>query len=311
MPSAGEMLRDERLKQRRDLSEIAASTRISTRYLFAIEADDVKQLPGEFFYKAFLRQYAKALDLDSATTDIILASAVPVEEPDPLPVLNQVYDNAQTGRSARWAPPTGVAIGVLAVVLAGGAGLYAVWQKFQARDAAVEVEPAAQVRPVIAPVEPVSESVPSRAEPLLPPSSPSTDTTAAPIAAGSAPTPSAATQPSVVLPDTSGMTVDLAALEPTWVQLSSAGKTVYIGTLSPSEPRQFALANDAKLLTGNAGGLDVRMNGKPLGAIGPRGQIRTVVFTAGNFQILQTRPRGVETFSGASGVSERPIAVDR
>jgi hypothetical protein len=37
---------------------------------------------------------------------------------------------------------------------------------------------------------------------------------------------------------------------------------------------------------GNAGGLDVRWNGKAIGPIGPRGQVRVVLFTPENFQIL-------------------------
>jgi hypothetical protein len=41
---------------------------------------------------------------------------------------------------------------------------------------------------------------------------------------------------------------------------------------------------------GNAGGLEVRWNGKPIGPIGPRGQVRVVLFTPENFQILEPGP---------------------
>ena len=37
---------------------------------------------------------------------------------------------------------------------------------------------------------------------------------------------------------------------------------------------------------GNAGGIDVLWNGKPIGPIGPRGQARTIQFTPENFRIL-------------------------
>lgn len=46
MPSAGELLRNERVKRNRSLSEIAEVTCISKRYLEAIEVDRVQDLPG-------------------------------------------------------------------------------------------------------------------------------------------------------------------------------------------------------------------------------------------------------------------------
>ncbi|MBC7924387.1 MAG: helix-turn-helix domain-containing protein [Bryobacteraceae bacterium] len=131
MQSAGQLLQSERLKRNKSLADIASETRISSRYLDAIERDDTSQLPGDFFYKAFLRQYASTLELDRATTDRIVASAVPTEEVDPVPAFNEAYANASTGASSRWTPPTSVAIALLVMVLAGGSGLYAWWQKAQ------------------------------------------------------------------------------------------------------------------------------------------------------------------------------------
>ncbi len=45
-----------------------------------------------------------------------------------------------------------------------------------------------------------------------------------------------------------------------------------------------------RLLIGNAGGLDVSLNGKPIGPIGPRGQVRIVELTPNGFQIVQRKP---------------------
>ncbi len=61
MDSVGTRLRSERDKQKRTLSEIAESTCISSRYLQAIEEDDLTSLPGNFFYKSFVKQYCAAL----------------------------------------------------------------------------------------------------------------------------------------------------------------------------------------------------------------------------------------------------------
>ena len=67
-------------------------------------------------------------------------------------------------------------------------------------------------------------------------------------------------------PETGRISVDLAATEKTWVSLSSAGRTVFAGVLDASQTKNFALDEDAKLLTGNAAGLDVRMNGRAVGS---------------------------------------------
>ena len=46
------------------LREISEQTRISTRYLEAIEADDYKRLPGGIFNKSFIKAYAKHIGYD-------------------------------------------------------------------------------------------------------------------------------------------------------------------------------------------------------------------------------------------------------
>src|SRR5687768_13627325 len=88
MPSAGEILRYEREKRSRTLSDIASETCISTRYLQAIEADDTKILPGDFFHRSFIRQYADCLKLDPGTTKRILDAVGPAPDIDPIPVFS-------------------------------------------------------------------------------------------------------------------------------------------------------------------------------------------------------------------------------
>jgi Helix-turn-helix domain len=53
-----EVLQRARLDQGIDLATVAARTKINAKYLQAIEADDRKSLPGGFFYKSFVHQYA-------------------------------------------------------------------------------------------------------------------------------------------------------------------------------------------------------------------------------------------------------------
>ena len=48
------------------LDEIAAGTKISLRFLRAIEAEEFNQLPGGIFNTSYLRQYAAAIGYDEA-----------------------------------------------------------------------------------------------------------------------------------------------------------------------------------------------------------------------------------------------------
>ena len=46
------------------LEQVAAKTKISMRFLRAIESEDFSQLPGGIFNTNYLRQYAQAIGLD-------------------------------------------------------------------------------------------------------------------------------------------------------------------------------------------------------------------------------------------------------
>src|SRR5690348_596134 len=92
MPSAGELLRQERLKRNRSIADLARETRISVRYLEALEANQVGVFPGDFFYRSFLKQYTEALRLDPEITTQVISSAEPVTEHDPIPAMNAAYE---------------------------------------------------------------------------------------------------------------------------------------------------------------------------------------------------------------------------
>ena len=62
--SIGEKLRLAREARGIALREISEQTRISIRYLEAIEGDDYKRLPGGIFNRSFIRAYAKFVGVD-------------------------------------------------------------------------------------------------------------------------------------------------------------------------------------------------------------------------------------------------------
>jgi cytoskeleton protein RodZ len=275
MPSAGELIRIERVKRNRILSEIATETCICTRYLEAIEADNPKILPGHFFHRSFIRQYAAALRLEESLTQRILDAVEPVPEMDPMPALSLPLQIAHVEMQQKPLArvPTRVAAALLVVVLAGCSGLYALWHRAEEKADLMQVAQAA------------SSDTPDVTTPLIPamPSPATAPGNAAPQSTSGEPQhPTIAAAES----DPGKISVDLSATEKTWVSLSSAGHMIFSGVLDPSQTKNFALGESARLLTGNAAGLDVRMNGRPLGPLGSRGQVRVVVFNQDNYQIL-------------------------
>lgn len=117
-------------------------------------------------------------------------------------------------------------------------------------------------------------------EAASPPGSPSAGIAALPGASGEAPSgpPTAAAGPP--------MRIDLEAREMTWVSLLDGdGNKVIFRTLEAGETRTAELPM-ATLRTGNAGALIVRLNGQPIGSLGPRGGIREVEFKNGHYRLL-------------------------
>jgi hypothetical protein len=84
--------------------------------------------------------------------------------------------------------------------------------------------------------------------------------------------------------------VVLSATEDTWVRVTSDGSHVFSGTLTPEETRTVEGTENIRLRVGNAGGLSVTLNGKPVGPIGPRGQIRELELTPGGADIRLPTP---------------------
>jgi cytoskeleton protein RodZ len=65
MPEIGQTLREARMRQRIDMTEVESATKIRAKYLRALENEEWDLLPGSTFVKTFLRTYAEYLGLDS------------------------------------------------------------------------------------------------------------------------------------------------------------------------------------------------------------------------------------------------------
>jgi hypothetical protein len=102
------------------------------------------------------------------------------------------------------------------------------------------------------------------------------------VAAG----PAVARQDEPAVPAGSRVELALTATEDTWLSVSSDGTPVFSGLLEANQTKTIEGKEFAKLRVGNAAGLEVRLNGKPLGPLGAQGQVRDLVVTPDRFQFV-------------------------
>ena len=80
----------------------------------------------------------------------------------------------------------------------------------------------------------------------------------------------------------------MTATEETWLSISSDGTPVFSGLLEANQTKTIEGKEVAELRVGNAAGLEVRLNGKPLGPLGAQGQVRDLVVTPDKFRFVSS-----------------------
>ena len=303
MTSVGETLRAERLKRNLALDQISRELKISPRFLDAIESSDFDKLPGGVFTKSFVRQYARLLGLDEEE----LAGEVQ-RVLEPVPAIQQhaaLKPSAEAAfhvpkmeewesvgeRRIRWSGSLSAAA-FLVVVLLICSGVYTWLQRPRnttAETAAVQPAPQrqtpAQQPPAQVASQPSAPQTASAAEPQ--PASPAVSPVQATIPAADTTTKVAGTEGG------GAVRVELTAAEPVWISVRADGKYAFSGTLEANQSRTVEAADSIVLRLGNAGGVNITFNGKPIGAVGPKGQVRNIQFTSGGFQIVPAKPPAV------------------
>ena len=297
MQTLGQRLREERVKRGLSIEELAEQTRINPQYFKAIEEDNREALPGGFFYRSFLRQYARLLELpdsvynDEITHSLEVEQSVAAKQMESLkqrhidvpPLPAQGVDRA--GETRRWV----IRLGVLVIVVGLSTGMYQLWLQWRTQDA----NPQSSTAPLAPPVQ-----MPESKQPAAPPVSQPEPAPAAPTGTPQDATQSAppqAAEPAPVTAPEGAVRLVLTATDTVWLDVIVDGKREFMGMLQAGESRSFGGATAIRLRTGNAGGVQIGWNGKALEPVGPKGQVRTVVFSPGGFEIIQPQPAGPPT----------------
>jgi cytoskeleton protein RodZ len=257
MNNISETLRRERLKQGLELQQLSDSTKISSRMLQAMEAGDLSRLPGGVFTRSFFRQYAAALGLDPAMVEVEVRQLAP--NPDQVVVSREKETQLNTYEALEPRSKSLTAATVWVVLaLVGCGGVYYFAKNYQPSNTPKPVETTVSTPdPTKAPTTPVLAATP--------PGTP-------PIGSGS-------------------LQVVLNASEQSWVSVTVDGKLLFSGILKPNDRREINAEERVKVIAGNAGGIDISLNGKNIESLGPRGQVRTVELTRAGAQVVSRTPK--------------------
>lgn len=277
----GEELQRERTRQGLTLEDIVRRTKIPVRSLEAIESNSFDRLPGVVFARNFVRLYALDLKLDPES----LIARLPRFDLDSAPL----PDPPRTYGRKKWDPRVKAAVvSAVWLIVAGAAGSGA-WYYYNNYGRHM-VAPVAAAPPPVTPSRPVSIPPPPGATTPQPNAAEAqtTDTAQAQLSEMPAPPPQATNGP---LDTNRPVQVVLTARDVVWVQVSADGRTAFVGTLQPNDSRTIAADDQVKVLMGNAGGLDISLNGKTLDPLGTKGQTRTVRLTAAGPQFAPQNPQ--------------------
>jgi cytoskeletal protein RodZ len=247
MGSFGDKLRTERELRGVSLREIAEGTKISVRFLQALEEDRLDVLPGGIFPRAFVKQYALFLGLDAERTVADFVSAHGDAPPE-----RRTYGAP--------APPRRIPVSLGQVFLAAVV-ILAVGLTLRRGGEPGKAGPEATPTPVAAApaVLPTDRVFPS------PSLSPAAEAEA--------------------VSDT--LVLTMRAQQDCWVEVRADGETVINRILAEGESQTLEARGEIVLSVGNAGGLSIRVNDRPALPLGRSGEVRkNIVITRQNLPSL-------------------------
>jgi cytoskeleton protein RodZ len=257
----GRLLCATRMRLGKDLQHIAQVLHIRYTYLVAIEDGRYEDLPGQAYAIGFVRAYADLLELDG-------------EE-----VIRR-YKEESSGLKRKAAldfpipaPDSGVPSGVAMLgAVALGAGIYALWYGFTGPHLMPSVQ---EVPARLVAQPPAADAVPTTAQPAERGTASAPAPTAAdgpPLAVTPDPLASTAAAPAPV-PTAPKDVVELRATADSWIQLRSGEKLVTTRQLKKGESYTLPDQPALNLVTGNAGSIQVLLNGQVMPPLGEPGAV--------------------------------------
>lgn len=261
MGAFGDNLRRERELRGVTLAEISESTKISKRWLQALEDEQFELLPGGVFNRGFVRAYAHFLGLneDQSVADYVVASNEQPPPEDLFPL--EIHEKPDAPRQKPRRSLVPLLLAVFAVVLAVGGWTF--WMKHKSAAQSTSMAPE------------TSQSA----------ASPTGQTPDTALANSGEHQNTAAGRIVQASQDVSGsFSVVIKATKSSWISIAADGKTIWEGMLDADDEREVTANKQLVLKTGNAAGTEVSYNGKTLGALGKDNEVRTLTFNTAGLQ---------------------------
>ena len=239
------------------LEEIAQETRISARFLRAIEEETFDVLPGGIFNRGFVRTYASYVGIDpeqavSEYRDLTRESNADESES----ATNSFLDNSE----GHLLP---IAVGSLVVLIV----LFYVF----AQDTGTPTE-AAVPQTTEAELSARVEATPIPDPPAVGPTPSNTNRAARQT--------NRTTSVNETVSEVRGVNVQIEVHEETWVSVESDGEAIVEGVvLGAGTTRRYSAREALELTIGNAAGLTLSINGREIPSLGRDGQVRILTIT--------------------------------
>lgn len=246
----GETLQRARTARGLSIADAERALKIRAAYLSALEEERFDALPPRAYAKGFIRSYSGFLGIDPDPLLAIYEQVHPQPRESGAPPVVDIPIEPAVAPSPlrRFLTYALVVVGVAVVALLYG--FYAKISEF------------ARSSP---PSPSVSTPAPDQGVGLPP--------VAPPVQPGVAPSP-APGAPS------DGLALALAVKERSWVRVEVDGEEAFSGVLDEGHVQTWQAKKRISLRLGNAGGVEVTLNGQPLGTLGRRGRVVDRTFRA-------------------------------
>ena len=265
--SLGGYLRSLREAKGGSLEDMARSTRVGIRHLEALEEERLVDLPSPVFVRGFIRAYCGFLR----------------ESPEPALGRYEELVGTRAAAQAASAPPgprntwasSSVVVGlVLLLILGTGLVLVNLTVKKSGGTSVATARtesPAPSTPPAPAPVSPPPAAAP--APPAQAPAVATEPVRPTPPPTGNVPAPPPGAPPTSGAAVTGGQRLVIRAVEPTWVRVQTDEGRIAEELLPAGASREWAAERRFLLTIGNAGGVELSLNGKALPSLGPKGTV--------------------------------------
>ncbi|MFM9862386.1 MAG: helix-turn-helix domain-containing protein [Micropepsaceae bacterium] len=288
LTTVGELLRAARVERGQDVAAIAKLLKMRREQLEAVETGDLSKLPGRTYAVGFVRAYARHLGLDSEV--LVQQLKEETAEQDAAKPVDLIFPVAQEEfrgpRGSIMAVALLIAMGIYGITYVTMPNRDAAATAAQTEQTAVVVEQAQPVKPPVAPLTaPDSNQAPVEVavsfvagNPTLPEQKLPSPTALEPVAT---PAPITVAQAAPQAPPAeANARIVLKAVEPTYVQVRDSqlprSKSVLVAkVLNVGESYAVPNRTGLSMQTGNAGGLQVEVDGRSLGVFGKSGEVIT------------------------------------